>query len=140
MLSGSNEITKLPESIGQLRYLGQIYLNHNRLMGVPSTLAQMTNLRVLELHGNDGLSLPAEVLRPDRPADILEYYFRTRGEARPLNEAKLILVGFGNVGKTCLVNRLLYEKFDAREQKTEGINICEWLVTVGEGENVRLHV
>jgi hypothetical protein len=34
------------------------------------------------------------------PCDILDYYFRTVDEARPLNEAKLILVGFGEVGKS----------------------------------------
>ena len=40
---------------------------------------------------------------PTNPADILDFYFRSRGEARPLNEAKLIVVGFGEVGKTSLV-------------------------------------
>ena len=36
-----------------------------------------------------------------------------------MNEAKLILVGYGKVGKTCLVNRLLHDTFHD-EQETEG--------------------
>jgi hypothetical protein len=37
---------------------------------------------------------------PAKPAAVLDYYFRARGgEKHPLNEAKLILVGRGAVGK-----------------------------------------
>ena len=57
---------------------------------------------------------------------------------RPLNEAKLILVGRGEVGKTCLVNRLIHNQF-ADTGKTEGIAISEWRVKVARDE-VRLNV
>ena len=36
---------------------------------------------------------------------------------RPLNEAKVILVGRGSVGKTSLVNRLVYGRFDPDEKE-----------------------
>jgi internalin A len=46
---------------------------------------------------------------------------------RPLNEGKLTLVGFGGVGKTSLVKRIVLEKPFARDEvKTEGIRITEW--------------
>jgi internalin A len=94
--------------------------------------------------------LPVEVLgpiwrensaSPANPAAILDYYFRTRDdEKRPLNEAKLILVGRGAVGKTSIVNRLIHRKFKG-VKKTEGIKITEWPLTVGEKrDNVRLNV
>ena len=44
------------------------------------------------------------------------------------NEAKLILVGNGKVGKTCLANRLITDKFVV-EGITEGINISEWITS-----------
>jgi internalin A len=75
------------------------------------------------------------------PAAILDYYFRTRGGGkRPLNEAKLILVGRGAVGKTSIANRLIHGTFD-EEKKTEGIKITEWPLMVGENrDSVRLNV
>jgi internalin A len=72
---------------------------------------------------------------------ILDYYFRTLGHGkRPLNEAKLILVGRGAVGKTSIANRLIHGKF-LDEKKTEGIRITEWPFTVGvKKDEVRLNV
>ncbi|HVF66555.1 MAG TPA: GTP-binding protein [Pyrinomonadaceae bacterium] len=76
-----------------------------------------------------------------KPAAILNYYFRVRGGGEsPLNEAKFILVGRGAVGKTSIINRLVHGKF-VNEKKTEGIQITDWPLTVGENEDsVRLNV
>jgi internalin A len=43
------------------------------------------------------------------------------------------------VGKTSLAKRLIFEKFDPEEKKTEGINIDRWEVPIN-GEQVRLNV
>lgn len=51
------------------------------------------------------------------------------------NEAKLILVGNGEVGKTCLANRLITDEF-IEEDITEGIKISEW-VTSAPGSETR---
>jgi small GTP-binding protein len=67
-------------------------------------------------------------------------FFRARGGKRSLNEAKLILVGFGGVGKTSLVNRIVRGKsFDHYERMTEGIAITDWSLRL-HSEDVRLHV
>jgi internalin A len=78
---------------------------------------------------------------PAKPSAILDYYFRARGgEKQSLNEAKLILVGRGSVGKTSIINRLILGTFEDAK-KTEGIRITEWPLTVGEKrDNVRLNV
>ncbi|HEY0081118.1 MAG TPA: COR domain-containing protein [Pyrinomonadaceae bacterium] len=57
-----------------------------------------------------------------------------------MNEAKLILVGRGAVGKTSLVNRLVDDRFDGSEKKTEGIKITEWGFRLNGVEDVRLNV
>lgn len=144
-----NRLAALPESIGKLTKLQMLYLENNKLAKLPETLLNLPHLSMLFLHGNDSLGLPAEVLgaewhssdKPANPREILEYYFRTRsGERRPLNEAKLILVGRGAVGKTSIVNRLVHRTFKD-EKKTEGIRITEWPVTVGKKkDDVRLNV
>ncbi len=50
------------------------------------------------------------------------------------NEAKLILVGNGEVGKTCLVNRLITGKF-IEDKITEGIHISKWEIDAPDSEN-----
>ena len=60
-------------------------------------------------------------------------------EKRPLNEAKILLVGEGGVGKTSLAKRLLENTFDPHENRTEGIDIQSWQVNV-QGQKVSLNV
>ena len=78
--------------------------------------------------------------QPTSPATILEYDFRLCGGRRPLNEAKLILVGRGGVGKTSIVRRLVDDRFDKEERKTERICITHWPLFLNKTEEVRLHV
>ena len=156
---GRNRLKTLPKSIGQLSQLQTLMLDNNQLAALPESIGQLSQLQSLRnltklqrlfLHGNEALGLPAEVLGPRwgipyvisaKPAKILNYYFRARGgEKRPLNEAKLILVGRGAVGKTSIVNRLIQDTFED-VKKTEGIRITEWPLTVGEKrDRVRLNV
>lgn len=57
-----------------------------------------------------------------------------------MNEAKLILVGRGAVGKTSIVNRLVHDYFALSEKKTEGIQITEWQLRISGKEDVRLNI
>ncbi len=145
-----NQLTTLPESVTGLSQLQILSLSYNQLTTLPETLRKLTQLERLYLHGNEALGLPAEVLGPAwdefsakraKASAILDYYFRAQGGGeRPLNEAKLILVGRGAVGKTSIVNRLIHGTFEDAK-KTEGIRITEWPLTVGEKkEQVRLNV
>jgi internalin A len=145
-----NQLVSLPESIAQLSQLETLFLDNNQLMTLPEGLRRLARLKLLYLHGNEALGLPAEVLGPTwqdspyesaQPSAILDYYFRARGgKKRPLNEAKLIVVGRGAVGKTSIVNRLIHGTF-SNVKKTEGVRITEWPLTVGEKkDNVRLNV
>ena len=146
-----NQLILLPESIGQLAKLQRLDLNGNQLTLLPESLKNLRSLRMLYLHDNNKLGLPTEVLGPTwidsikykvqsaKPDEILEYYFRLRGGKHPLNEAKLILVGRGAVGKTSIVNRLVHDRFKD-EKKTEGIKITEWPFRLNENEDVRLNV
>ena len=153
----NNRLILLPPEIGQLSQLQRLNLHDNQLTGLPDEIERLTRLERLFLHDNEPLRIPPEILgpagqqvapygsaEPAKPADILAYYFRSRREAtRPLNEAKILLVGQGGVGKTSLVNRLVGNGFDPEEGKTEGINITQWK-TAGKNEqaagDVRLNI
>jgi internalin A len=146
-----NQLSSLPESIGKLGRLQRLSLSENKLNALPQSLQEPTVLKELYLHGNEKLGIPLEVLGPGwgdvkfrkatpaDPAKILLYYFRTRVGSRPLNEAKLILIGRGAVGKTCIVNRLERNVFEDTS-KTQGISITQWPIRLKGEEDVRLHV
>ena len=149
--ASDNQLTVLPEALGQLTWLHRLDISGNRLIELPGALRQIRSLHQLFLHGNYELDIPEEILGPTSdnvfrkqgksadPAIILEYYFRTREAHRPLNEAKLVLVGFGGVGKTSLVKRLMHDRFDPHESMTDGIAIADWSISI-EAAEVKLHV
>ena len=146
-----NHLRELPESIGHLRQLQWLYLAENQLSALPDPIRQLRSLKEIYLHGNDQLGIPREILgeRWEKvsnsgatPADakrVLKYYFLARGGKWPLNEAKLILIGRGMVGKTCIVNRLVRNVFEDTS-KTQGISITHWPIRLKGEEDVRLHV
>lgn len=146
----NNGLTTLPESVGELARLETLDLTNNQLESLPKSLLNLTSLRDLYLHGNEALGLPVEVLGATRddswyqrgatPSKILKYYFRVLEGYRPLNEAKLVLVGRGGVGKTSIVNRLVFNRFERDEKKTDGIRIIDWSLLLNEKEDVQLNV
>ena len=129
---GENKLITVPPQIKQLTKLKRLHLQENQLKTIPPEITQLKNLDRLTLEGNPDLLIPPEVLVQGENAQAILNYLRDRQEAsaRPLNEAKLILVGQGSVGKTSLVKRLLGQEFDEAENQTEGINIETWSLDV----------
>jgi small GTP-binding protein len=90
-------------------------------------------LRELDLRGNRDMKglLPPEVLETRVAQTILATYRRyrdakQRDALRPLNEAKLVVVGNEAVGKTSLIRYLVHARpRDPDERKTPGVAIHE---------------
>ncbi len=136
---GRNQLTTLPPKMGNLTALTRLSIFDNQLTALPPEIRQLEKLKRLNLRGNP-LPIPPEILEMYEPQTILNYYFETAlAPTRPLNEAKMVLLGQGSVGKTSLVNRLLHDTYNPNENKTEGINITEWSVQAGE-DDIRLNV
>ena len=78
-----------------------------------------------------------------RPAEIIAYYVGLQEakvtERRALNEAKVLVVGQGSVGKTSLVKQLIHKQFDEHETQTKGIDIQKWVIEAN-GAEVQLNV
>ncbi len=107
---GGNQLTTLPPELGQLTALTWLYLSDNQLTTLPLELGQLTALRALYLRGNP---LPAELQALADKASggqaLLAYLRETAAAgagARKFDEAKLLLVGPGEVGKTWLLQAL----------------------------------
>lgn len=139
-----NQLSELTSEVGQLVNLRELDLRGNQLSGLPKPIIDLKKLRTLLLHDNSGLNLPINILgaigESNEPSKILHYYFRVKEAERPLNEAKLILVGHGEVGKTSLVNRLVDDNFNPGQRKTEGINITNWPIILKNNEEVQLNI
>ena len=115
------QITTLPKDIGALVNLTSLDLSNNKLTTLPAGIRNLENLRELKLNGNL-LPIPPEILKKsEEPLAILDYYFSSLKKA--LNECKVLVVGQGSVGKTSLIRRLLENRYDPKENKTEGIDI-----------------
>lgn len=121
-----NQIDQIPGEVCELKNLVWLDLSDNNISTLPEKIKNLRNLKWLDLRGNDELLIPFEILSdPSRPQEIINYYFeqKTSNSVTYLNEAKILVVGQGGVGKTSIVKRLLSEKFDPNQIKTEGINI-----------------
>ncbi|MEH2140405.1 leucine-rich repeat domain-containing protein [Nostoc sp.] len=161
-----NQITEIPEAIAKLTNLTQLHLNFNQITEIPEAIAKLTNLTRLYLIGNQITEIPEAIeslpklekldLRgnplPISPEilgssddvgsvkDIFNYLQLLRsGEVRPLNEAKLLLIGQGSVGKTSLIERLIRDKYDKNQPQTDGLNVETWNVQVNS-KDIRLNV
>jgi internalin A len=138
-LSGNQLTTLLPE-IAQLSQLQTLGLSYNRLTYLPLEIAQLSQLQKLDLRNNP-LPIPPDILeKHDNPTEIITYYLNLIKAKRPLNEAKMLLVGQGGVGKTSLVNRLLDNTYNPQENKTEGIAIRNWSITPVNQPPIRVNV
>jgi len=133
----NNQITAIPDAIANLANLTWLSLGGNQITAIPDAIANLAKLEDLRLNGNP-LPIPVEILNDyENPTAIFDFWVER--ERKPLNEAKVILVGQGTVGKTSLVKRLLDNQFDAAERKTEGISIRDWQVKAKK-EQVKLRV
>ena len=54
-------LTSLPETIGQLTSLKELWLTSNQLKSLPETIGQLTSLKELYLHENKLTSLPETI-------------------------------------------------------------------------------
>ena len=138
-----NKLATLPAEIGRLGKLTSLALSRNKLTALPAGITELRNLQTLDLWENKQLKIPPEILENYRDApSILRYIEQLAGEEekRPLNEAKMLLVGEGGVGKTSLVKMLVEGKADPHEPTTEGIDIRRWPLAIGEDNPVHLNI
>ena len=150
----NNSLETLPKEISQLILLENLQLNYNSLETLPKEISQLTQLENLYLRNNSLKSLPAEIsqlkqlkiltlvnnpLNPDLAAAyeeglnaVMTYLVSTLENQILLYEAKLVLVGEGEVGKTCLIDALEDLPWKTHES-THGIKIRTIFVTAPDG-------
>ncbi|MDZ8027024.1 MAG: COR domain-containing protein [Nostoc sp. DedQUE11] len=145
-----NQLSSLPGEIRQLINLQTLNLSDNQLRNLPREIRHLQNLKKLDLRRNP-VPIPPEILGPknfkEDPGDvneILDFYFQVQDptETEPLYEAKLLIVGEGEAGKTSLAKKINDETYQLQpgEKSTAGIDIIQWKFTLPSGQDFRVNI
>lgn len=132
-----NELTYLPSSIGKLTKLKKLNLSGNKISTLPIEFEKLISLESLELEGNPIGTPPIEIASQG-VSGIINYYL-SLGDNVQLFEAKLLIVGQGNVGKTFLMNRLMLNSIP-QTSTTEGIDIKTWKIKTISSPEFRVNI
>ncbi len=123
----NNKVNKVSEELSKLSKLHYLNLKSNQLTDLAFDVANMDGLKQLHIEDNPFEMLPPEIVA--RGVDSIRNFYKELEEKDFLYEVKLIIVGEGRVGKTCLSQALLNPNFRLGTQaSTEGININSWII------------
>ena len=146
MKDAGNPLGLLPQSMSQLQKLSLLYADNCRLNSLPEWLFKLQHLKELHFKNNQLIDLPPcspsllehlkildlddNPLNPelaaayDQGLDAVKAYLRAKAEDQiVLNEAKLILIGEGEVGKTSLLAALRGDDWVENRKTTHGVEV-----------------
>ena len=134
--------------IDKLTQLEHLDLRNNCIQSLPSSLLQLSldwhadgfHAKGLLLEGNSLQNPPLDVIKSGRQAIEAYYQSLEQGGERELREAKLILLGEPDAGKSSIVRRLLYNEFDPNSQTTLGTDIHRWKFSDADDEEYRINI
>lgn len=140
-----NKLTSIPETISSLTQLEDLDLSRNKLTSIPETISSLTQLFMFNLAFNQLTSLPESItllsklnilalLNNPLEAELSAAYEQglyatfqflraTTENSIVLNEAKLILIGEGEVGKTSLLGALRGDNWVENRSTTHGVEV-----------------
>ena len=120
-----NQLKELPPELGQLTNLEKLYLSENQLTELPPELGNLTKLQILEHEGNELEFPPPEIVKQGTQA-VLAYLCNLLEKGKTERYyAKLLILGDGAVGKTCISRAL--RRLTFKEQiATHGVDIDPW--------------
>lgn len=140
-------IRDLPEKIGCLKRLKSLDLSECRLRSLPSSIVEL-NIDFEDSESFDCIKTTKlsidnkQVLSKVKEGKAaLIQYFQSEKYLNPKYdyESKIVLLGNGASGKTCLAHAILNNFFNPTQAKTEGISISKWIVE-NNGETGCIHI
>lgn len=122
LVLGRNKLTTLPKEIADLIKLRNLDVSNNLLKELPTSIAKLRLLVELDLRGNSTLiSLPQTVIK--QGTESIQNYLKALDEKTYVWTSKMVIVGEGGVGKTCLLDALQNKSFAPGRETTHGIDI-----------------
>lgn len=125
-----NKITEIPKNL-KLPLLNFLALDGNKIYHFPKEILKENDIYGLHLYNNPIYNIPLEIFNDqiDCAEEVLNYFDSIEKEqVTRLYEVKLLIVGRGQVGKTCLSRKLMNPNYEVtyKEYSTEGIHINKW--------------
>ena len=148
----NTKIIKLPEALGHLEALQCIVLDNLSLVELPENLLKLnldykntyyspTDRQGIYINGLKLQNQPIEVFNQSREL-IVEYYKLTKSKSTlPINECKVVFLGYGGAGKSLIIDRLMHDSAisdDFKGESTPGICISSKKYQIGD-EEIELH-
>lgn len=128
-----NNFVELPEIIGDLVDLRYLSVVKNNLRTLPPGIARLKNLERLDLKGNGSLIHPPLEIA-NQGLDAIRRWFisiEKEEDVIRLYEAKLILIGNGEVGKTTIRENLIDRNYKiSYHPSTHGLEVKNWEIQV----------
>ncbi|MEM8642951.1 MAG: COR domain-containing protein [Cyanobacteria bacterium P01_G01_bin.54] len=120
------KLKNLPDWIGLLYNLEELHIPSNAISELPYSLTNLQCLRDLNLNNNP--LNPELAAAYEKGLDAVKAYLREKAKGtRQRYEAKLLILGDGNEGKTC-VSRALRGLPFAKQTTTRGVDVEPWTV------------
>jgi len=124
-----NEILEIPQYLTEITTLKTLDLSSNNIEKISDNLLKLTNLEELNLSNNPVSQIKGFSLK-NSPKEIIEFLLLNQDKKlTTLNEAKLLVVGDENSGKSSLVERMVHNKFNAEYNSTKGIDISQYPIS-----------
>ncbi len=137
----NNRMTSLPEEIGRLANLTTLDLSDNRLTSLPAQIGQIRSLNMLDLRNNLIETPPIEIV--EGGIESIRDYFRQLviEEKEYIYEAKLLIVGEAEAGKTSLAKKIIDPNYRLKNEiKTEGIDVVSWNFQMDNERKFRVNI
>jgi internalin A len=138
-------IRELPRSIGGMSNLETLNVRGNPIREIPSEVALLPGLKRLQIDTQHIVEPPPEIVA--RGTAAIQGYFEALldQETEQLFEAKLIIVGEGEVGKTCLARKLIDPEFDIASPSNQiattlGVEIRDWRLSTGHTNDFKINL
>ncbi len=128
------EIVEIPREIKYLKQLRSLELRKNNINFLPKELSELENLNRLHLRGNPIKNVPKSVLSKGTKA-VLNYL---ENKKIKLWTSKMVIVGQGGVGKSCLFDALRNKNFNSEKESTHGMQIEEFILQHPIEKNVEM--
>lgn len=144
LILAGNDISHVPDGLSKLQNIQFLDLRKNNIKKIPRAIVSIPTLKRIDLSRNPLTTPPSEVANQGLIA-IRDYFNSLQAGTRELNEVKVHIIGNARVGKTSLLNRIVYNKFDPNQPITRGINVKETLIHINynsvklDKKSIKLH-